>query len=321
MTNTEIKKILEEDFSKLETKYGKKIFGLFGYGKINYNIDIKNEKDIFAIAFYIPSFEDLYYEVKNTKDIKIGEHSIAMIDIRDLEKMLQEQDLCAFEILSTSNYIINRKYEAFFNKIIDNRDNLFIDKRKIISNFEHDYNYYKNVKKDLFMAIRLSLSCELYYQGESFENCISFKKDYLKQYLNSIIDGKMEPDTEEIDHNFEKMQYSLVNVSVSDIVKVKDFIHNVIVDVISCLSEEEMTEEEFKSTLTKMEQDVFEAIMKEIDYREGNVSISQLIEKHNISRPVFKNVIQKMKDNGIAEVDIRGAKGTFVRVMNTNFYK
>ena len=50
----------------------------------------------------------------------------------------------------------------------------------------------------------------------------------------------------------------------------------------------------------------------------GYVSIAQLTENNNISRPVFKNVLQKMKDSKVAEVTNKGVKGTYIEIIDSS---
>lgn len=321
MNKDKIMKILENDYNELYNQYGEQIFGVFNYGKNNYNININNEKEIYVIAFYIPTIDDLYYNKTKHQDIQINNHLVTLLDIRELEGMIEQQDLCIFELLSISNFIINKKYNILFNEIKNNKYNLFIDKKKIVTNFEHDYFYYKNIKKDILMAVRLSISCELYVQGETFEDCIGFKKEYLRQYLNSISNQQIIPNFLEIEQNFIKMKNIVEDLPTQNIKQIKELIHVIILNIIKTASIEDISNTEFLSLLTKMEQTTFNIILQEIQYNEGNISISQLIDKHNISRPVFKNTIQKMKDNKIAEIENMGAKGTYIKIINSNYLK
>ena len=76
-------------------------------------------------------------------------------------------------------------------------------------------------------------------------------------------------------------------------------------------------ERDFRQALTDMEKQALSIILDNLDDgHEGNISISQLVADSSISRPVFKNVLQKMKDNLIAEIENKGVKGTYVKIMD-----
>lgn len=65
---------------------------------------------------------------------------------------------------------------------------------------------------------------------------------------------------------------------------------------------------------TKTEEKALNVILNELgEKREGNISISNLIEKSKISRPVFKNTLLKLEKNELAKIDNQGTKGTYVR--------
>ena len=70
-----------------------------------------------------------------------------------------------------------------------------------------------------------------------------------------------------------------------------------------------MQNTEFENLLTQTENQALKFILSHLkDGIEGNISISQLTNESSISRPVFKNVIQKMKNNAIAEIENQGVK-------------
>ena len=72
----------------------------------------------------------------------------------------------------------------------------------------------------------------------------------------------------------------------------------------------DVVEEKF----TKTEEKALNVILNELgEKREGNISISNLIEKSKISRPVFKNTLLKLEKNELAKIDNQGTKGTYVR--------
>ena len=47
---------------------------------------------------------------------------------------------------------------------------------------------------------------------------------------------------------------------------------------------------------------------------EGDVVISQLVNKSELSRPVFINTIAKLQEKNMAAADSRGVKGTHLKI-------
>lgn len=66
------------------------------------------------------------------------------------------------------------------------------------------------------------------------------------------------------------------------------------------------------SFLTELEQEALGAIKAAVG-EEGCFSTTKLIEQTGVSRVVFTNLLRKMKECSIAEVQSRGVKGTYVK--------
>ena len=65
--------------------------------------------------------------------------------------------------------------------------------------------------------------------------------------------------------------------------------------------------------LTKTEKKALYYILQEFkDKNEGDISILQLTERSNISRPIFISLFYKLRDSRLAEIDSRGVKGTHI---------
>lgn len=183
-------------------------------------------------------------------------------------------------------------------------------------------NYTKNnTSDDIFEACRLRFACELYMSGVSVENCINLKKDYYVDYLEQVKKGNIKPNIEDIKNTFNSI-----------LLEEKDFIENedckyLIKEFIIELMKVALTDmmqktTDFQTLLTKTEKSALNLILQELkNGYDGNISISNLTEKSSISRPVFKNLLQKMKDNMIAEVDNQGAKGTYIKIIDGNLLR
>ena len=78
----------------------------------------------------------------------------------------------------------------------------------------------------------------------------------------------------------------------------------------------------FIHRITSTEKKVLNIIINELnDKPEGDIIISQLINKYNISRPVFTSLFYKLKNYNIATIDNRGVKGAHIIFNNLNILK
>lgn len=70
---------------------------------------------------------------------------------------------------------------------------------------------------------------------------------------------------------------------------------------------------EFFNALTNNETIAFEAIREEIG-SSGNISVVKMIQRTNLSRPVWTSLLTKMEKYGIAIVKSQGVKGTYIEI-------
>jgi len=71
--------------------------------------------------------------------------------------------------------------------------------------------------------------------------------------------------------------------------------------------------EDFYKSLTVNEKNAFIAIRETIGLS-GNLSIVKMIQKTNLSRPVWTSLLAKMEKFGIAQVKNQGVKGTYIEL-------
>lgn len=71
---------------------------------------------------------------------------------------------------------------------------------------------------------------------------------------------------------------------------------------------------DFYNALTINEKTAFLAIREAIGLS-GNISIVKMIQKTNLSRPVWNSLLQKMEKYGIAQVKSQGVKGTYIEIV------
>ena len=69
----------------------------------------------------------------------------------------------------------------------------------------------------------------------------------------------------------------------------------------------------FFKKLTSTEKDALKYLSQEIG-AEGDISISKMIEKYPISRPVWNNLFRKIQEFKVGEIINRGVKGTHINI-------
>lgn len=321
----EIIQTLQNQFKHLiEIFDERQIFGIFTYGRVNYGF-AESIDDIKTMVIYVPSFEEMCtkpalltekYLLYNNKEIK-------KIDARLLYELALKQDKVVMEALFSDYRIINKRYEKVFKKhIFINKEAIFHCDQKAriecaVNQGIAALDAYEQTedREELFEAARLRIACKLYMDGAACENCISLKKDYHISYLWQILKGDLIPDLVEIRKDLLEYQEDAKNYKVNN--ACKELIKNGAVEIIKVAITDMTQQGDFLENLTTTEEQALDVILENLeDGYEGNVSISQLTASSGISRPVFKNVLQKMKNNLIAEIDNRGVKGTYVKIID-----
>lgn len=321
----EITKVLQDQFKHLTEIFDERqIFGIFTYGKVNYGF-AETADDIKTMIIYIPSFEEMCIKpaLLAEKYLLYNDREIKKIDARLLYELALKQDKVVMEALFSDYRIINKRYEKVFKKhIFINKEAIFhCDQKTRIDSAVNQgiaaldaYEQTKNTE-ELFEAARLRIACKLYIDGAACENCINLKKDYHVSYLWQILKGDLIPDLTEIREDLLEYQEDVKNYKVNN--ACKELIKKGAVEIIKVAITDMAQQGDFLESLTATEEQALDVILENLeDGYEGNVSISQLTTLSGISRPVFKNVLQKMKDNLIAEVDNRGVKGTYVKIID-----
>lgn len=315
ISDEEINKYLNNKYNTLVEEYGENhILGIFIYGKVLYGF-AESVDDIKTAACYIPSKDELYFSKPERKEFyKDGKLIDVITDIRLIYDLIKDQDLLTMESLYSNYKIINKKYENIIKKLCLNKEILYhINPYKRVNNAitratnEID-NYTANKNVDsMFEACRIRIACDLYLEGVSVENCINIKKDYHIQYLSNILNNNFVPDKEEILNSLkeikEKSKETPCNYEILKTVKKN------IIEIIEKFNYEKNNQD---IKLSATEQLAFDFIKQELVDNEGYISISKIIEKSKISRPVYTSLLNKLKNCGIAQIDNKGVKGTYI---------
>lgn len=329
MTNlleNKIKQILKDDYKYLKTLYKEdRILGLFTFGKLNYGF-AEDVSEVKVKMYYLPSLKEMCTETK-WKD-EIIEYNNHIINIKDIRLILQniiEQEGTAVECFYSKYYIVTPKFKTvFIDNIINKREEIFhYNPKKRVEHsvskaFEALDEYMKtNNTEFLFEACRRRLALDLYLKGYSCEDCLYLKKDYHRTYLWSIKQGKSMPNIQEVINDLQEMKKRAETLEVHP--ELEELVTSVIVEIMKIALTRSINEKEFLDMLTLTEKTALKIIMNYIDKGEGIISISQLTNQYNISRPVFKSVLQKLKDMEIAEINNMGVKGTQIKIIDGVF--
>ena len=332
ITDEQIMKFLNEQKNFLDTIYDEKqCLGLFVYGKANYGF-ADTIDDIQTVLCYIPTFEEMCCDTKPIEIFYIKDNNgrkIRICDMRLISELAMNQAQIIMEAVFSEYCLINQRYQKVFDKYIYmNREAIFHCNQRLRIRNAASYgiellNRYKvtNDLEDIFEACRLMIACELYMSGTSVENCINFKKDYHINYLTQIKNGTITPNIKEVEQTLNNLILDTQDLKRND--SCKDLIRNSIIELMKvALTDMQQDINDIKSILTKTEQKALDIIINNLeDGIAGNISISSLVGNSSISRPVFKNVLQKMKDNNFAEVDNQGVKGTHIKIIDGNLLK
>lgn len=308
------------------------ILGIFAYGSMNYGLWDKRYSDVDSKLIIIPNFEDMCLcQDWMSKELHLEDEHIEIKDIRELRKMFLKQNINFIEILYTDYFILNPKYTELWKTY-------FVDNREAIAHYDRDKTLKSisgqvihNLKQDPNNNKKLCNAHRLYYFLENYLNN--------KVYLECIHpDGKTYQFLRDLKFGLNKLSQSTEDKLINALElsqKVKDLIsmypeldsplkeraeiaiNNGVMEIIKFSlrdPEVEITKKQFFKQLTNAEQKAYYSIIKEIG-TEGNITISKLVEKNSISRPVYNNLITKMKENGVATIINQGMKGTNIKIL------
>ena len=301
-----------------------RVLGIFLYGSQNYHM-AGPDSDIDSKVIYLPTFEDFCLN-KQWLSIDIetedGEH-IDIKDIRYMKEMWEKQNINFLEILFTDYFIINPKYIQLFTHYFKNNREIIAhyDRQKAITSIGgqalHTLSQGTDNKK-LYNAHRLYYFLQDYLLDYPYEECIVPTGPYskslweLKYHCNLDAEKRLEGAQaveqgikhllevyKDIDSPYHEAAAATMNKGVCEILKLS-------------FAEKEITKSDFLDSLTNTETKALHSIFNEI-HDEGNISLSKMVEKYSISRPVYNNLLSKLKEYNIAEVIAQGVKGTYIR--------
>lgn len=321
MTKEEIMLEINNLYSAAINVYGEdRLLGGFAVGNLNYGL-AEQVSEIDIVAFYIPTFEELCTTAP-FKNEQVNSR-ILIRDIRSMYELLNIHSNLLMEALLTEYYIVNPKYENPVNDLRERTEDIYkFDPNNRIKHAAQtglamikkyvetdDTKYIVNAQR-IIIAIdlyKLNLPCKKCLTLEQYNKQlllhakhgdITIQKEYLIDIFNSILDN---PDC--INREYNK--------------SIPTFIKGKLLEIGRIAMTDGKESIDFLKELTENEKKAFRAIGKAIDYKEGNIIISQLIKETEISRPVFTSLLNKLTMKNIIETTSQGVKGTRIKILNS----
>ena len=314
-----------------------RILGVFLYGSQNYGF-ANESSDIDSKVIILPSFSDFCLNPKNLVSVEAhmenGEH-VDIKDIRLLRENFMKQNINFTELLFTEYKILNPVYEDLFNfYFISQRENIVrFDQAKTIKSIgrqlQHTLWQGPTDNKKLYNSKRLFFFLSNYIQGKPYLECLQPKgEEYeylwnLKYGLLDICSDDEEKKKIAVDL-YQRVDFLLD--TYSDIEsplqsKAQEVLDTGVIEILKksfneISEKKECSKEDFLKQLTHAEERAYYSIVSEI-HAEGNITISKLVEKNRISRPVYNNLLVKMKENNIANIVNMGMKGTYIKILQS----
>ena len=249
-----VQKRIQEHYDIVQSR-GHEVVGVFLQGSQNYELSYENS-DVDSKAIILPKFNDFVLNkspISTTSVLDNNEH-IDLKDIRFMFDCFKKQNINFVEILFTKYKVLNPKYEALFQPLIENREiiarynnyaavncisGMSMEKYKAL---EHPYptiidkiEKYGYDPKQLHHIIRLDEFMPRYTEGVPYAEClISKKKEYLidvKKGIHTLDEARIIA-KELCEHTHEvKSKYMEQNkLDVNQ--KVENILNNTLVDII-----------------------------------------------------------------------------------------
>jgi ribosomal protein S25 len=308
-----------------------RILGIFLYGSQNYGFATE-KSDVDSRVIIFPTFEEFCLQkdwVSKTIELENGEH-IDIKDIRLFRENLLKQNINFMENLFTEYCIINPRYEELFNTWFINNRERFADMNKargmssIAHQLKHTVNQDKTDYKKLYNGERLCYFLSKWAAGAPYGECLRPEGDIAKLMMD-IKTGQVDWDEEKkIQKADEYIWQAVLYINLAPMFDIDEeavkLLDRAPVELIKANFEEpesgrHISKEEFFSHLTNLEEQAYNAIIKEIGAF-GTVVVSKLVKDTAISRPVYNNLIEKLKLYKIAEITSMGVKGMNIKIIH-----
>jgi hypothetical protein len=302
-----------------------RLLGIFACGSMNYGFFKEGVSDVDCKAIILPSFEDMCLDKEwYSKEVHHDNEHIDVKDIRYIREMFKKQNINFIEMLFTQYKIINPKYEKLFTEyFLNNRETIaHYDRQKTLNSISgqllHTLHQDPTDRKKVYNADRLLYFLSGYLLGDNYIDCM-IPKGSLHDILWELKYGDIPISSEfieQIETAVKGMQEKYKNIDSPDHDTASSILDTGVIEILRysfTKQESVISATEFYSHLTNAEIKAYRSIIKNI-HEEGNITISKLVETNSISRPVYNNLLNKMKEDKVAEVLNMGMRGTYIKI-------
>ena len=309
ITDKQINVLLQEKKQSLLKHMDKDgLLAIFIVGKANYGF-AESESDLKYLAFYLPTFEELCCKMPFSEPID----NIKVKDIRMLYLAATTSREHFLEVLFSPYYYINPRYKEIFKEyFFNNREEISKCNpgARIIQAKERANLAFQ--RKDYFEVARLYTAAKCYMNDYSIDYCFHMTEE---RHINKIINANDYINESSWDNylegEFEDMIISARKRPIKDPTIVKK-------GAIALMGErlrQRVSYDNFYETLTAAEKKALIEIKNKTENGIAHISISKIVEETGISRPVYKNLLNKLEKNNISKITSQGVKGTLIEFL------
>lgn len=186
-TKADVQKRVEEHYQIAED-LGYDIFGVFLQGSYNYGWEMTDEmSDVDTKCLVLPTFKDIALNKKQTSLVHIcdNEEHIEIKDFRLFLKCFEKQNMSFVEILFTDYFVVNPKYQEFWDMLIEKREDIARYNIHSAINCICGMAYEKHKALDHRYPSKIEVIDKYGFDGKQFSHILRLS-DFLQKYL----DGK-----------------------------------------------------------------------------------------------------------------------------------
>lgn len=234
---------LQEHYDYAEHRGNGEIFAIFLQGSQNYVDDMFFESsDVDSRAIYIPSVRDLCLgkDISQPEIIMENTEHIDRFDTRKFIQLLKKPGINNYENIFTEYYIINPKYQEFYDRIVEHREDIVradetrfllstmgisrrdvIDLQKRSGGEDYDIETFGYSRKRLSNIIRFNATAKAYIAGKPFSQVL---KSVSQQEIHDVrrtekytleealeMAKRLDAETYELAKSFEKGERKIID--------------------------------------------------------------------------------------------------------------
>lgn len=315
ITDKEIKDYLQKQTDNLIQEYGKSIIGTFVIGNANYGF-ADNINEIFIVALYAPTFEELCFGGPFHKYDR--SNRIVIDDIRHV--YTAEIDIWKdyLELANSKYYYLTEQYKRVFTKMLLEKRDLFATinpRERVRSAAARALECHEEKPLE---ASRLMLAAMEYSKGTPIWDCFHLDSNpAYDSFLNGVKEGICATSYETLKKNLDQ---AIAETEDKPNPEAAAALKQGVIAIVEESLHSNVHSDAFCSCLTDTERKALKAIIQEIG-EEGNITITKIVDSTGISRPVYTNLITKMKTHSVAEITNQGMKGTKIKILDRRLLK